>query len=98
MSLISTTTEWQERAACLTINTTIFFPYSTGYHEKPGSTAWDRARAVCKVCTVRMKCLDFAINNRLGDGMYGGKTPEERNAIRNQRRKELKELRLGESA
>lgn len=88
MSLIAASTAWQEHAACLPLDTTIFFPNSSST-SKAGSTAWDRPRLVCERCGVKGKCLDFALRWRLADGMYGGKTPEERVTIRNRRKKEL---------
>lgn len=90
MSLIASSTAWQEHAACLQIDTSFFFPNSSSTSKLPSaSTAWERARMVCDACPVKGKCLDFAIKWRLGSGMYGGKTPEERNKIRQQRRKEV---------
>jgi WhiB family redox-sensing transcriptional regulator len=72
----------------------VFFPLSTGELGRPASTAWNLARSICKVCPVRLACLDHAIKNRLNEGMWGGKTPEERVTIRNQRRKEAKEEKV----
>lgn len=87
LSLIAASTAWQEHAACLPIDTAIFFPNSSSTAKTP-STAWDTPRTICEQCTVRGKCLDFAIKWRLMNGMYGGKTPEERVTIRNRRKKE----------
>lgn len=90
MSLIAASTAWQEHAACINVDTAIFFPNSSST-SKAASTAWNTPKLICDTCPVRLKCLDFAIKWRLTNGMYGGKTPEERNKIRQQRKKEEKE-------
>lgn len=88
MSLIAASTAWQEHAACLPLDTAIFFPNSSST-SKASSSAWERPLVVCNRCVVRGACLDFALKWKLSDGMYGGKTPEERVTIRNRRKKEL---------
>ena len=37
-----------------------------------------RLRQLCGRCVHQADCLDFAINNREQDGFWGGKTPDER--------------------
>lgn len=77
--------DWRDQAVCVGVPSTVFFP------EMPQmTTAWDVARRLCGSCPVREKCLEFALRYEdLEDrwGMYGGLTPNERNLIRNERRK-----------
>ncbi len=40
------------------------------------------ARQVCAACPVRQQCLDYAITNRIGHGIWGGLTERERRALR----------------
>jgi WhiB family redox-sensing transcriptional regulator len=55
----------------------IFFPESGNYSE---------ARNVCLACTVRQDCLEMALSTSDDQyGMFGGKTPKEREAIKWQR-------------
>jgi hypothetical protein len=40
-----------------------------------------RARAVCDSCPVRQACLDCAVTNHIGFGVWGRMTPHERRKI-----------------
>lgn len=41
----------------------------------------ERARAICWDCPVRKECLDWAVNNNEGGGMWGGVSPRNRRGI-----------------
>lgn len=74
--------DWREQAACRGVakeNYDVFFP------EYAGDTyggLWSRARKFCAECPVTAQCLADALDNELGlrtrNGMWGGKTPKER--------------------
>ena len=51
----------------------VFYP---GRGESAGS-----ARQVCAQCPVRQQCLEFAVSNRIGYGIWGGLTGPERRAL-----------------
>ena len=38
----------------------------------------DHAKALCRTCPVRLECLEYADDNRLQEGIWGGLTPTER--------------------
>ena len=59
--------DWVERAACRNQGLTDIF------YVKPGAAIWD-ALAYCARCTVRKECLQFAIDNGIEDGVWGGKS------------------------
>ena len=61
---------WMSQALCAQTDPDIFFP------EKGGSTA--PAMAICKNCTVRAQCLDYALTNDIRGGIYGGMSDNER--------------------
>ncbi len=42
---------------------------------------FERARAICRSCTYRTRCLDLAFANREGTGVWGGLTPAERERL-----------------
>jgi len=42
----------------------------------------NRAKAACSVCAVRATCLQYALDQGLRHGIWGGKTPSERRKIR----------------
>lgn len=54
-----------------------FFPDSVGAHN------YDRAKRLCDDCPLatRLGCLDFALENNERTGVWGGKSPKERDAI-----------------
>lgn len=64
---------WRDMAACLGMDTEIFFP-------RKGGTA-EKAKEVCSGCPVRAECLDDAL--RLGDetGVRGGLTASDRRRL-----------------
>ena len=64
---------WRERAACRGARIEVFFP---GRGETAGP-----ARQVCAQCPVRQQCLEFAVSNRIVDGIWGGLTGPERRAL-----------------
>lgn len=79
------TADWRTRAACRDHDLPgIFFPKAdTG----PG---WEavitEAKAVCARCPVRAHCLQWALGNRITDGIWGGLTETERRPRRDRRR------------
>lgn len=73
---------WSDRAACIGVPITVFFPEEIGV-----STArqYDAAREYCQSCEVRSQCLAFAMHHERNQwrrfGMFGGKTPKERGQL-----------------
>jgi WhiB family transcriptional regulator, redox-sensing transcriptional regulator len=45
------------------------------------------AKAVCAACSVRVACLEYALNHREKEGVWGGATERERRRIVRQRRR-----------
>lgn len=63
---------WQDYANCHGVDPEVFFP-------KPSNKAGLRlAKAYCALCKVKQQCEDFAIKTEADEGVYGGKTPNER--------------------
>lgn len=71
---------WQLRSNCLGVDPDLFFP------ERGESTR--EAKEVCKGCTVREECLEYALSNGEKFGIWGGLSERERRRIRRQRRKD----------
>jgi WhiB family redox-sensing transcriptional regulator len=70
---------WQSRAACRGGAVDTFFP-------ERGESLAER-RAVCAVCPVRQECLDYALGLPSDpDGVWGGTSQREWQAMRNARR------------
>lgn len=73
------TTEWMEYAACKGLKTDLFFPEKGGSHALTGAL-----KKLCGKCPVQPACLKYALDANLTDGLWGGKTPNERIRIRRQ--------------
>lgn len=63
--------DWYDDAACQGLGWTEFF-------DGEGSVG----RRICATCPVRLRCLQFAINNAVTTGIWGGMTPLERRRSR----------------
>jgi WhiB family redox-sensing transcriptional regulator len=74
-----TTLAWRNHAACRGVDAGLFYPMSEEEAEE--------ARAICRGCTVRETCLDYALNHREADGVWGGATERERRRMLRQRRR-----------
>ena len=66
--------QWMENAKCKDQTEIEFFP-EAGRHPK-------EALAFCQGCKVRRQCFDYAIKNKLDDGVWGGVTANRRNIYR----------------
>jgi WhiB family redox-sensing transcriptional regulator len=69
-----TDVRWREDAACRGVDTDVFFPATDEEAEE--------AKAICASCPVRKECLEFALQTRQEDGVWGGLTETERRRLR----------------
>jgi len=67
--------DWRQDAACRDEDPELFFPIS---EVGPGARQTARAKAVCAQCPVRAQCLEYALDNGLSHGIFGGTTDTER--------------------
>lgn len=78
-------TGWQDDAICKGMDPDIFFWGTTKWgkvHNGPDRT---QAKAVCAKCPVRRECLDYAIDNNIMHGTWGGTNEDERASLRRRR-------------
>lgn len=70
------TPDWQRDALCVEHPeiASAFFP------EKGKPTA--PAKALCRTCLVQRECLAYALDERVGAGIWGASAPLERDALR----------------
>ena len=68
---------WQSRANCMGVDPELFFP------ERGASTR--EAKEVCRGCTVRNDCLEYALANGEKFGIWGGLSERERRKVRRAR-------------
>lgn len=61
----------------------LFFPeLGVGGQNDMSREILSAARRVCNSCPVEERCLEFAIQNGIQDGMWGGRTRAERKELR----------------
>lgn len=66
---------WMDDARCVGGDPDVFFP-------PPGNSEQaQEARVICRRCPVRGDCLEYALEHRIGQGIWGGKTARERRRI-----------------
>ncbi|MCA1692194.1 MAG: WhiB family transcriptional regulator [Actinobacteria bacterium] len=75
---------WRDDAACRGLDPDVFFPASD---DEAGV-----AKAVCETCPVREECLEYALETRQEDGIWGGLTETERRRLRRRRRENARRV------
>lgn len=65
--------EWSVQALCAQVDSEIFFP------EKGGSTK--SAKMLCRGCPVQAECLEYALANDEGFGVWGGMSERDRRRL-----------------
>jgi len=69
---------WRSKGACQGLDAEIFYPENEDHAEF--------ALSVCGQCVVRIACLDYALDTREQQGVWGGATARDRRKILRQRR------------
>ena len=75
---------WRERAACLGMDTGLFFPdplWGRGSHSQSVGQVRE-AKKVCSVCSVVEDCLTTAMVLNEPEGVWGGLSSRERKRLR----------------
>lgn len=68
--------DWRDDAACREVDPELFFPTATD------SSRATKAKSICDVCRVATQCLEYAVANPELEGVWGGTSFRERQAIR----------------
>lgn len=63
---------WREQALCSRQDINMFF----------STHGWRAAIQVCDVCVVKGRCLEFAVENEIEHGVWGGLTAKQRKEIK----------------
>jgi WhiB family transcriptional regulator, redox-sensing transcriptional regulator len=77
-SEVDTVTAWMADGNCRNYPPAVFFP-SDG-------VGVDRARKICTDCPVAAQCLEYALEERIEHGVWGGCSERERRRILKRRR------------
>lgn len=72
-------TSWMRRGACRSYPPDTFFP-SDG-------VGVERAKAICSGCPVADSCLNYALENRIDHGVWGGVSERGRQRLLRQKRR-----------
>ena len=72
------TDSWQLKAACRGPQAEVFFPPAHAERKEEKLQREDRAKAICKTCSVRVECLEYAVRIREPHGIWGGLNEMER--------------------
>ncbi len=71
--------DWRHVAACRDEDPELFFPIgNTG----PALLQIEEAKSVCRRCSVREECLQFALETGQDAGVWGGLSEDERRALK----------------
>lgn len=72
--------DWQVHAACRGMNVDVFYDadFSRGAAKRAHVA---EAKAICATCPVIRQCLERALNVGEPEGVWGGLTAKERNAL-----------------
>lgn len=76
------TMDWRHRAACRELDPELFFPVGVS---GPSILQTAQAKAVCFGCPVESECLEWALRTGQDAGVWGGKSEQERRALKQQR-------------
>ncbi len=81
MSAVLDDQGWQFRAACRGPQINVFFPPSHFERKTDKRERERRAKLICKSCSVRNACLDYALRIREQHGIWGGLNEVERKEL-----------------
>lgn len=87
--------DWRDSAACLNNDPELFFPAG---NTSPDREQAEKAKAVCASCLSQIACLSYALETGQTDGIWGGTTNDERQAILRRARRALRARRVGRSS
>ena len=68
---------WRSFSACQGLPSAMFVSSAPMRAEEERA-----AKQVCSICPVVDPCLSYAVANAVGIGVWGGRTPDERRALR----------------
>lgn len=73
--LIDKDTRWMDNAKCHTEDGIVWFPQQGERH------LTTIAKRFCRDCPVRQRCLNWALDNEIMYGVWGGQSPKDRERL-----------------
>jgi WhiB family redox-sensing transcriptional regulator len=74
-------TEWMADGSCRDYPATTFFPQD--------GVGVIKAQKICAGCPVQSQCLEYALDNHIDHGVWGGRSERERRRLQRARRRTL---------
>ena len=72
---------WQRKAACRGPESTLFFAPALPEARADRDAREERAKRICRECSVRGECLEYALRIREPHGIWGGLNEQERRGL-----------------
>ncbi len=72
---------WQRKAACRGPESTLFFAPTLPEARADRDAREERAKRICRECSVRGECLEYALRIREPHGIWGGLNEQERRGL-----------------
>lgn len=72
---------WQVKGACRGPQASVFFPPSSVERKDEKLEREARAKDICRTCSVRKPCLEYALRIREPHGIWGGLNENERKQL-----------------
>ncbi|WP_455768925.1 WhiB family transcriptional regulator [Micromonospora aurantiaca (nom. illeg.)] len=85
--------DWRDAAACRTEDPDLWFPAGDS---GPYLATIEQAKQICRRCPVVTECLQYALDNNVSGGIFGGFTEQERRST--QRSAKRRQVPLAEAA
>jgi WhiB family redox-sensing transcriptional regulator len=76
---VRVSTDWMSQGKCREYPPEVFFPRD--------GVGVITTRKICDDCPVEMECLEYALENHVDHGIWGGKSERERRRLRSSRRR-----------
>ena len=76
---------WQIKASCRGPHAEMFFPPAHAERKEEKLQREDMAKSICRSCSVRAECLDYAIRIQEPHGIWGGLNEMERKQMTDRR-------------
>ncbi len=73
---------WVDQARCRLDDRDVFFDGDIAKNGVKGRNSHEAAVEICSECPVAERCLAYAIKHDCNDGIWGGLTSSERNALK----------------
>lgn len=81
MSTLTSEQTWQDKAACRGPQAIVFFPPAQNERKDEKLAREERAKDICRACSVRPDCLAYALSIREPHGIWGGTNEAERKQL-----------------